>query len=279
LDACADLPSKRASAELFGISCLRCGTPGAPVDLNQYGRVIWRFRFLVLFGLLVALALTFLSFWKVSPHGITYRQKETWQAGGILYVTQPGFPEGRLSSGIKLDANGNPVTTNPYADPSRLATLALFYSTIANSDAVSRLAHEGGPLPGAFTADVVRDPINRLRGNLPFVTITGLSTTPAGAVLVAQRGVNAVRQYVEDQQAANRIPPRQRVRLDVVNAVKHATLAKGRRLTIPIVIFVTVMIATLGLAFILENVRPRVHAVAGGAEGAEAAPGAGRQTA
>ena len=41
--------------------------------------------------------LAFFSFLKLGPHGITYRQQETWQASGTLYVTQPGFPEGRLT--------------------------------------------------------------------------------------------------------------------------------------------------------------------------------------
>ncbi len=39
-------------------------------------------------------------------------------------------------------------------------------------------------------------------------------------------------------------------------------LLEGRSKTVPIVVFLTVMLAVIGLAFILENLRPRVRPVA-----------------
>ena len=58
----------------------------------------------------------------------------------------------------------------------------------------------------------------------------------------------------------------------VGNASSSATtvLLEGRSKTVPIVVFLTVMLAVIGLAFILENLRPRVRPVADVADRQEA---------
>jgi hypothetical protein len=42
---------------------------------------------------------------------------------------------------------------------------------------------------------------------------------------------------------------------------EKAVIFKGRSKTMPILVFVLVMVATMGLAFLLENLRPRVAPV------------------
>jgi hypothetical protein len=44
-------------------------------------------------------------------------------------------------------------------------------------------------------------------------------------------------------------------------APQDAVLVVGRKKTLPITVFLAVLIATLGLAFILENLRPRLRSV------------------
>jgi hypothetical protein len=77
------------------------------------------------------------------------------------------------------------------------------------------------------------------------------------------------RQYIVQQQVANRIPAKKRVVLQVItSANKHnTTLAAGRKKTTPIVIFLTVLLAAVGLAFVLENLRPRVRSLPSDEEG------------
>ena len=57
----------------------------------------------------------------------------------------------------------------------------------------------------------------------------------------------------------------------MLSEVRHPSLAttvmlEGRSKTIPIVVFLTVMLAFVGLAFILENLRPREKPVSVTAE-------------
>jgi hypothetical protein len=242
------------------------------MDLRLYSRVIWRFRLLVLVGLLGALLLAFLSFFKVSfqgfsPDSVTYRQQETWASNSTMLVTQRGFPAGWTVQPPTVDENGNPIPgATPYADQSRFEALAVFYSVLANSDAVRKIATKSSPLHGQYSAKAIPDPSNKLHGTLPFLTISGVATTPQGAVETARRATEAFRQFLVDKQARADIPDKQKVKLQVVNEARGAKLVKGRRLTIPIVVFLTGLIATLGLAFVLENLRPRLQSVPESAE-------------
>jgi hypothetical protein len=63
------------------------------------------------------------------------------------------------------------------------------------------------------------------------------------------------------QQAQADIPDKQRVVLQVFSAARNATVVSGRKKTLPIVIFLSVLLATIGLAFVLENLRPRLREV------------------
>ena len=73
------------------------------MDFGLYVRVLWRFRLLVVLGLILALSLAMLSFVRVGTDGVTYRQTELWASTTRLLVTQTGFPEGRLYG---ADAHG-----------------------------------------------------------------------------------------------------------------------------------------------------------------------------
>ncbi len=82
------------------------------MDLALYGRVLWRFKWLVLLGLLLALALTVFSVAKVDGKGhLQYRKQEVWQGEADVLLTQGGFPEGRaLFPGSTRSAPANTAT-------------------------------------------------------------------------------------------------------------------------------------------------------------------------
>ena len=112
------------------------------MDLGLYASVLWRFRWLVFIGTLLAVVLTVLSVAKMTSSGLEYRQPETWQAESQLLLTQPGFPEGRALF-------PNPETQRSkysYADAARFASLTALYSQFAQSDEVNALVRsEGAP--------------------------------------------------------------------------------------------------------------------------------------
>jgi hypothetical protein len=232
------------------------------MDLRLFSRVIWRFRYLVMAGLLLGIGLTFFSVFRVTSGGIHYRQEQTWQATETVLLTQHGFPWGRtVFPYSQSTAAGQQVYTTPFADPSRFSSLAVLYAALANSDAVHAQVKKGGPLGGIYLARVVVDRSLPSTATLPLVAIDGFATSEAGAISVARRATSAFTAYITRSQDEAKIAPRLRILTQATSVPNKAILAQGRRLTVPIVIFLTVMIATLGLAFILENLRPAVQPV------------------
>lgn len=236
------------------------------MDLRLYGRVLWRFKFLFALGTIVAVALALLSVARVSfAHGtpkFSYRHAVTYVSAETLLITQTGFPAGRSTFPYAVTKNG-PVSS--FADPSRFASLADFYAFLANSDSVAALARQkAGRLPGAYSASPVVSHV--VSGAVePLLQIQGLGTSPVAAVRYAAAGGEAFMQYLSSQQSNAGIPESQRVIVSVLNRAGGAAVLVPRKKTVPVVVFVAVLAATLALALVLENLRPRIKAVQGGA--------------
>lgn len=229
------------------------------MDLQLYLRVLWRFRMLVLAGLLLALGLAFLSFVRVSLTGgpvLSYRQAKLWESRSTLLVTQRGFPWGQVDpAGDGTDSGIQP------GEPSRFAGLALVYSELAVSDSVAQIMESEGPVQGSVRAFPVPNSADT-RYVLPLMTISGIAATPEAALSTAERATAALLAYLQQQQAANEIPIYNRAILTPINRPQGAALVAGRSLTRPLVVFITAMMVVLALVFVLENLRPRVRPVA-----------------
>ncbi len=222
------------------------------MDLSLYGRVIWRFRWLVALGLLLAIALAVLSVAKVSSHGLSYRKPEIWQSSTTVLLTQHGFPWGRAV----IPPNQSGATSGP----AWLAGLTQLYAQFANSDRVKELMlRHGGSKNWTLTAAPVIP--TGSSSALPVIALAGLAYTPAAAVRATLIGRAAFLQYVKSQQSSAAIPESERVDLQVLQNLTPPVVVQPRKKTLPIVIFLAVISATIGLAFILENARPRVKPV------------------
>jgi hypothetical protein len=240
------------------------------VDLNLYFRVLWRFRLIVAAGFVLAIAVAFASFAKVGADGsISYRQQETWQGTTRLFVTQQGFPWGRTVLPPVPSTPVPPTSTSSeqFADPTRLAGLAVYYAQLINGDLiqrqilnylVQRQILKSVPPGTVLSAAPVTDPATN--SALALVDVMSVAHTPAQAARVSQTGAGLFRSYIAHQQASAGIPLNQRVLLQVVST--KAALIAGRKKTLAIIAFLAVLTATIALAFVLENHRPRIQAVA-----------------
>jgi len=230
------------------------------VDLNLYLRVLWRFRLIVAIGFVLAIAIAFASLAKVGfadgSLSISHRQQETWQGTTRLFVTQQGFPWGALP----------PVSPTPGFNPSALAGLAVYYAQLINGDPIQRQIGKSVPPGTVLSAAPVTDPATN--SALAMVDVTSVSRTPAQAARVSLAGAELFRSYIAHQQASARTPLNQRVLLQVLST--RAALIAGRKKTLAIVAFLAVLAATIALAFVLENQRPRIQAVASVTAGAPA---------
>jgi capsular polysaccharide biosynthesis protein len=204
------------------------------MDLRLYLRVIWRFRYLVLGGFLVALAFAFLTMFRVGPHGISYRQQLSYRATETLWLT---------SKNSFFDAS----------QQANLAGLAIQYVQIANSDIVASRVLKSGPLGGTYMVVQIPGPNNTLQ---PVISVTGTAHTPTQSAAIANRISDALAWWIGKSQDKSNAAPEQRVGITTISQPKPY-LFEGRKLTVPIIIFLAVMIVTLGVAFILENLRPR----------------------
>ena len=235
------------------------------MDIRLHFRVIWRFRFVVFLGLLVAIALTVLSVAKVSfANGpkLTYRQGEEWTSASTIWVTQSGFPLGR-SVYDKFFSSGSAATPTQipqYSDPSRFSSLATIYVSLITSDSVLKLMAQNGPVDGSVTAAQPSLPGNASI-TLPFVQVAGTASSPEKAIAVTNNATQSLIEYVRQQQKLNAIAANQRVVLQVVQQARSAVVSKPRKLTTPIVVFIACLMMTLGLAFLLENLRPRIRMI------------------
>jgi len=235
------------------------------VDLQLYFRVLWRFRWIMAVGIVLAIVLSFLSLARLTvSHGspkVTYRQSETYQATVLLFLTQKGFPYGYTVlpyNPTKLGAAGATLVSR-YADAGRFAQLSTYYAPFTHSDAYARMLRQRTQAKGVVDATAVVDPVHGV--SEPFIRLNGFATNSKNAVALANMGAQTLIDYVVRLQAANKVPAAQRVELQVLSKANAATVATGRKMTTPIVVFLTVLLAAIGLSFILENLRPRVRPV------------------
>jgi hypothetical protein len=250
------------------------------VDLALYIRVLWRFRALVLGGFLLAFCLAVLSYGRPTLHGgFAYSQHEQWQSEAVILVTQPRFPEGRSTQEYVPADPKKGLPAVPVGDPGRLSALALLYSQFANSDPVHNLVRQAGPVNGSIIASPYTPPNAPPGTLLPLISIAGTADSPAHAVNLARRGLDAFTEFITNEQTAAGIPAEQRVVLQVLKQPEDATLVLGRKKTLPVIVFLAVMIAAVGLAFILENLRPRIRRVDDEHERSVASAAASRRSA
>jgi hypothetical protein len=227
------------------------------VDLALYARVVWRFRLIVAVGFLLALTLAILAMIRVGPSGVEYRQQELWASTTRLGVTQKGFPWGRLYA-VEPTPEGAAAAGIPITDPNRFNSLAVLYAELATSDPVRRqMIESGGPIRGKIVAAPVVVGENRVQ--LPLIDLTAIATSRRGAVTLAQRSAHALSTYVQRQQLANGVPSNDRAVIQQVVRPKPPEVYQPRSKTMPLVVFFAVMFATVGLVFLLENLRPRVR--------------------
>ena len=200
------------------------------MDIPTVYRVLGRFKVLIAAAFVLAIVLALLSYVKVDVNNgvkFKYRTNETWASSTQLLV-----------SGKDLI----------YED--RYVPQAQLFAKFALGDRVRALMLRDGPIHGLLDAG----PLPATSSSdefLPIVNIVGYARSREGATVLADRDARALKQFINQ---------RQRVYLTVV---KHgpAQLTSPRSKTLPVLVFLLVMAAGIGLAFVLESVRPRIHAL------------------
>jgi len=201
------------------------------VDIPTFYRVLGRFKVLIAAAFVVAIVLALLSYVKVDFNNglkFKYRTNETWASSTQLLVSGP----------------------KPTYDPEFVDDAALYAKFVLGDDVRALMLRDGpihglldaGPLPATSSSD----------NFLPIVNIVGYSRSRGGALVLADRAARALQQFIKQQGIRAHI-----------RFVKHGPpkLMSPRSKTLPVLVFLLVMAAGVGLALVLEKVRPRIHAL------------------
>jgi len=231
------------------------------MDLNLYGRVLRRHWRLVLPGVVLAIALATLSFVRVSADGIAYRQPAVYQSQSLLLLTQSGFPY------VRAPVSGRAEVRRKVLSSFRLAALTELYAKMESSDEVRRMMRRAG---APKTWKIVSEPIlpRESSSALPIVGLAGQAFSEKDAERAAAYGTRAFIEYVKKQQDDAAIPAAERIGIQVLrtSSTPTPTVVKPVGKTLPLMVFLAVLTATLGLAFILENRSPHIRVVASTAD-------------
>jgi hypothetical protein len=210
------------------------------MDLREIAAAVRAHKRVAVVGVLAAITLAFLAHVRVDPFGdpiFSARKPALWTSAITLQLTQEGFYEGRVQDAGRQDA---------------LVSLAPLYARLANSDEVRQRMRKLGPVFGGVDIDPLVDE-NRVA--LPLVRIRAFALSPARAPVRAVRQANAFRAYLAEQQIANGVAPRSRVQLKVVSGPSPPWVVAPRKITLPVVVFLAMIVVTGALILVLENMR------------------------
>jgi hypothetical protein len=229
------------------------------MDLRHHVRVWWRWKPLLIVGFLLAVLLGILATFKPSGSGLKWRTEAVYSTKSRLFVTQPGFPWGRvtLPGAVNGQQSAAPTPQDKangvdFADPARFSNLAIVYAYLAQSDQVRELIR---PLPKPGQINVVWQATGS-GDALPLLELTSKANTAEGAKVLNTKAIKAMKGYLSSQLDASNVPAGQRVEIQVLNPPQVGKLESGRTPTLSVVAFVLIMVGTLLLLYVLENLYP-----------------------
>jgi hypothetical protein len=188
---------------------------------------------------------------------LTARADEVWLSASTLFVTQEGFPWGRtiFDETIEVEGPGDEPTLIPrFGDPGRYSGLATLYVELAKGDDVRRAFSAKAPPSVSYQPEVVKSSDGG--SVLPMIYMKGFGPTPQLAEAASNVAADEFRRYLASEQAQARISKDRRVSVVVTSKAIPAQIVEPRSIVRPIFLFLLAMMAAIGLAFVLENLRP-----------------------
>ena len=229
------------------------------METPKYLPVLWNYKWLLAFGLLVAIVAGFFAGFAIVNGQVESRAVRSFSAGTTVLVTSPSdtlyqaqVPGREIQEGV----------TAP--EPLDLSQSAQIYAYIVTGarirDAVE--AEIGALDDDTETITAIRRTTQpagdeRFPGSLklPVLEVVGTAATEARAEEISTAATAAFLTYVTDEQAAKQIAEENRVMLEVLKEGK-AVEAETSNPAIPVVVTaVAVFLAFVALAFIIAGIR------------------------
>jgi hypothetical protein len=224
------------------------------MDLRSVASVIGRHKAVAVAGALLALGLTLIATFRFDTGSfppLERRQPTIYASSSRLFVTQQGFPWGRSALRYQTVAGQPPILEG---DPDRFASLAVLYAELANSDRVQRVLTEKERELHAVVARVV--PVNQFStAPLPMLDIVGKADSPKRSRALATMVTESLIAFIKQSQSSSGIGQRERVVLEVIDPATLGKVSDAPSPALPALVLLTVLFATLGGIFVLDNWR------------------------
>jgi hypothetical protein len=234
------------------------------MNLQRHFAVLWRFRLISVGGLALGIFLAVFASYNISPTGLKARGEATWASDATLLVTQPGFPEGRVTLPTTPEKDpgqtaagqmeAQPKDRIEYADPNRFGALADLYSQLAMSDRVRSVIPEK-PKPLQIQAFALQGASGGVI--LPVIKLTVNASTQDGANALSEHTIDALRGVLSADQKKANIPDNSRVELRTLNESSKGYLMKGPSRTASILVLILAILGTVAVTHLLAALRDR----------------------
>lgn len=235
------------------------GIQGDDMETPKYLQVLWNYKWLLAFGLLVAIVAGFFAGFAIVNGQVESRAVRSFSAGTTVLVTSPSdtlyqaqVPGREIQEGV----------TAP--EPLDLSQSAQIYAYIVTGARIrDAVEAEVGALDDDTEAITAIRRTTQPAGDerfpgslkLPVLEIVGTGATEARAEDISAAATTAFLTYVTDEQAAKQIAEENRVMLEVLKEGK-AVEAETSNPAIPVVVTgVAVFLAFVALAFIIAGLR------------------------
>jgi hypothetical protein len=240
------------------------------VNLGHHVDVLFRQKAVVAVGLCLGILLAILAVFHVPS--MERRGAQKWSVESQFLVTQSGFPEGRVTlpntqatdPTAPAPSNDAQRSTQTFADPSRLSSLAVLYAAFAISDQVRR------KLPGPPARDQIQAITVDASGNgsnyLPIIRLITSAPSAGAAEKLNAATFQALKSLLASRQQENGIAPLARVKLSQLSAPSQPLMVNGPSYTPGVLAFILALIATFAAVHIREGLTARRGRVEGGDE-------------
>jgi hypothetical protein len=247
-------------------------------NLAAYIRPLRRFWWLVGAGVAVAAYVALSSAYSVQlfPPKLTSKATVTYTSSSRLLVTSQQQSHLRYQFSIygevplrneEGELTGETETTLVNTSAPDLNTLVraanLFPLLIESDQVAEHREREFGPLDGVVNAQGIYSFATGTRfelSEIPVIQLVSIASTPEAAVELADKTAKAFVGWMREEQAADEIPPQDRIVVQQLAEPKGATASSDTSRTMPMLIFLVLVSAFVVLAILLDRLilsRPR----------------------
>lgn len=247
-----------------------------------YIAALRRFWWICALGVVAAGLAGFLMVYSIqfSPFKLTHRAKPSYTASALLLVNSSANPYLRTAVTTVAPATTTPSKAkgassaslfNPSAQSSRpltvhapdthtlVAAANLFPMLIQSDQISSRRARMFGKLDGTVTAKAIYSFVTPSRfkpSSFPVIQVQATAAGPKAAKKLAQETTAAFSNWLVANQNASNVPRSERILVQELQAPAHATESGATKKSLPLAIGAFVLIAFLGLAILLDRLKP-----------------------